>query len=296
MSKKFEEEVTNHPLIKEIISHLNLNENQIKSGINIFRNIVEEQEQIDSLDFITKVKIYDENNVIAVSAPNGKFKEQLLRKKYHILSEISWINPNLKFDKNIKTNIKSIDDNLFFWSLDEDKENNRIEIAEWFKYFFKTNILEKKSVKGCFIHGPFGVGKTTFLIAFCNYLIEHKKTVAFLRLGEFNEYLKTNLAFPENFSYIMKKIKNVDYLLIDDIGSEKASEWSLFSILYQIVEYRLIKNKFCAFSSNFDYKELERIYCNIPNIDQNKVHRLIDRIESLTKLVEMDGKNIKKII
>ena len=62
MNHKTNEQLLNHPLIRAIIKKLNLNANQIASGLNIFRTILDEQQQ-KNLPYTTKVQVYDENNV-----------------------------------------------------------------------------------------------------------------------------------------------------------------------------------------------------------------------------------------
>lgn len=299
MPKEYENKIIKHPLIKKIIKYLNLNENQIKSGMNIFSTIIEEQNKLDELDFITKVQVYDENNIIGISAPNGKFKQKILRKKYHLFDQLSWLNPNLKFDKKRRTSINNLDDNLFFWDLEEAEENDRAPVAQWFKDFFTHEIYkdsDTKKVKGFYLCGNFGIGKTTFLNAFANYLIDNRKTIIYTKLSDLNNFFKSKFDNKEELNILIDKIKNVDYLLIDDIGSEKLSEWFLFNILYHILDYRLIRNKMCCFTSNLDYLGLEKQYCKKKDIDVLKIKRLINRIESLTIKISLYGENIKKII
>lgn len=69
--------------IKKIIQKLNLNYSQIESGYDIFLKIIEEQDNYETLEYITEVEIYDENTIIAISVPNSKLKQELKRKQFH---------------------------------------------------------------------------------------------------------------------------------------------------------------------------------------------------------------------
>ena len=77
--------------ITKIIKKLNLKYAQIESGYDIFLKIIEEQKNPENLEYITKVEIYDENTIIAISVPNSKLKEELKRKLYQEEKKISSI-------------------------------------------------------------------------------------------------------------------------------------------------------------------------------------------------------------
>ncbi|MBR3832156.1 MAG: hypothetical protein IKJ72_00785, partial [Mycoplasmataceae bacterium] len=94
-------------------------------------------------------------------------------------------------------------------------------------------------------------------------------------------------------SYIIDKLKNVDVLIIDDIGNEKQSNWFLFSILYPILEFRLNEQKIVCFSSIFSSLNLKKYWLKSKELDSIKVERLIDKINSLTNQIELSGENVR---
>ena len=113
MNHKTNEQLLNHPLIRAIIKKLNLNANQIASGLNIFRTILDEQQQ-KNLPYTTKVQVYDENNVVAILEPGNQLKEELVRKKFHLLSQITRLSPRLRLDRTkTKYALKELDQSLF---------------------------------------------------------------------------------------------------------------------------------------------------------------------------------------
>ncbi|MBR3571351.1 MAG: cell division protein ZapE, partial [Mycoplasmataceae bacterium] len=161
--------------ITKIIKKLNLNYAQIESGYDIFLKIIEEQKNPENLEYITKVEIYDENTIIAISVPNSKLKEELKRKQFHLLDDITKLNESLIFenksDKNKKEKTK-LDKNIFYWEIKNLEKNDRLKALNWLaKNYIKLFIKDNIYTKGIYLYGGFGVGKTYFLMTLANYSI-----------------------------------------------------------------------------------------------------------------------------
>ncbi|MBR3571550.1 MAG: ATP-binding protein, partial [Mycoplasmataceae bacterium] len=143
-------------------------------------------------------------------------------------------------------------------------------------------------------YGGFGVGKTYFLMTLANYSINKEKSVIFVNSSELYDYMKKNVEKNNDLnSYIIDKLKNVDVLIIDDIGNEKQSNWFLFSILYPIFTYRYNEEKIVCFSSIFSLLNLKKYWLKSKELDSIKVERLIDKINSLTNQIELSGENVR---
>ena len=284
--------------ITKIIKNLNLNYAQIESGYDIFLKIIEEQKNPENLEYITKVEIYDENTIIAISVPNSKLKEELKRKQFHLLDDITKLNESLIFenksDKNKKEKTK-LDKNIFYWEIKNLEKNDRLKALNWLaKNYIKLFIKDNIYTKGVYLYGGFGVGKTYFLMTLANYSINKEKSVIFVNSSELYDYMKKNVE-KNNYlnSYIIDKLKNVDVLIIDDIGNEKQSNWFLFSILYPIFTYRYNEEKIVCFSSIFSLLNLKKYWLKSKELDSIKVERLIDKINSLTNQIELSGENVR---
>ncbi len=298
--EKLKHNVISNPIIKKIISDLNLNDRQINSGINIFLKIIEENKHLNELEFITKVEIYDDNSVIEISVPNKEVSNVLKRRKNRLLRDITDINDFTILkplnSANEKINIKN-DVNNFFWIIPNKKESNdRKQLALWYKDFLK-NLSENRYTKGAYIHGPMGTGKTFFLNALANLLSEKDRKVIFANVNDLFDYLTNNIdsrGEGNNFE-ICQIMKSVDILIIDDIGSEKRNSWFLFSILYPILEYREKNKKATCFSSLFNYLELKKYWTKSKDLDPVKIERLIDKITSLTTPIHLKGDNLRKL-
>ncbi|MBR4025389.1 MAG: ATP-binding protein [Mycoplasmataceae bacterium] len=284
--------------ITKIIKKLNLNYAQIESGYDIFLKIIEEQKNPENLEYITKVEIYDENTIIAISVPNSKLKEELKRKQFHLLDDITKLNESLIFenksDKNKKEKTK-LDKNIFYWEIKNLEKNDRLKALNWLaKNYIKLFIKDNIYTKGIYLYGGFGVGKTYFLMTLANYSITKEKSVIFVNSSDLYDYMKKNVEKNNELnSYIIDKLKNVDVLIIDDIGNEKQSNWFLFSILYPILEFRLNEQKIVCFSSIFSLLNLKKYWLKSKELDSIKVERLIDKINSLTNQIELSGENVR---
>ena len=284
--------------ITKIIKKLNLNYAQIESGYDIFLKIIEEQKNPENLEYITKVEIYDENTIIAISVPNSKLKEELKRKQFHLLDDITKLNESLIFenksDKNKKEKTK-LDKNIFYWEIKNLEKNDRLKALNWLaKNYIKLFIKDNIYTKGIYLYGGFGVGKTYFLMTLANYSINKEKSVIFINSSELYDYMKKNVEKNNDLnSYIIDKLKNVDVLIIDDIGNEKQSNWFLFSILYPIFTYRYNEEKIVCFSSIFSLLNLKKYWLKSKELDSIKVERLIDKINSLTNQIELSGENVR---
>ena len=151
---------------------------------------------------------------------------------------------------------------------------------------FFENYDESKNMKGLYLHGNFGSGKTFLLSALLNELNYVKNTT--IEIIYFPEALVSLKEDFDSLFYKMNRYKNVDILLIDDIGAEKVTEWGRDEILGTILQYRMDKHKTTFFTSNYTIKELEtNLSLANNNVDLVKARRIIERIKQLTIDVEL---------
>ena len=87
-------------------------------------------------------------------------------------------------------------------------------------------------------------------------------------------------------------LKNVDILLIDDIGAENVTSWGRDEILGTILQYRMNNKLSTFFTSNLTLEELENhLSITKNNEDKIKARRIIERIKQLTEDKELVSKN-----
>ena len=162
-------------------------------------------------------------------------------------------------------------------------------------YEFMIRILKDKKVKGIYLHGSFGTGKTYIVSALLNELAKRGHKVAIVYYPEFLRALKESFNTTDEFKNKFNYIKKVELLLLDDIGAETVTEWSRDEILGPILQYRMENNLSTFITSNLNLEELE-VHLSIVknNTDKVKARRIIERIKQLTEPMEMISKNLRK--
>ncbi len=172
-------------------------------------------------------------------------------------------------------------------------DKNRIDVIRYVNKFYK-NYQNDKNIKGLYLHGSFGSGKTYILAALLNELAKNGAKCIIMYYPEMILYLKNNL-FADEFQTIMDNLKTCDVLLFDDIGAEVVTEWNRDEILGTILQYRMDASLPTFFTSNLNMEELEGNLANTRRgVDIVKAKRIIERIKQLTVDLEMISENRRK--
>lgn len=160
---------------------------------------------------------------------------------------------------------------------------DRFEIIKWLKKFIDGYEKDKKG-KGLYLTGNFGSGKTYLISACLNELAKKNHKIAIIYYPEFLRSLKESFSEPEEYNSKFKFIKNVELLLIDDIGAETMTEWSRDEVLGTILQYRMQEGLITFFTSNLTIKELEEHFSiSSRGVEKVKAKRIIERIKYLTE-------------
>ena len=185
---------------------------------------------------------------------------------------------------------KSLDEisNANFGSIIND-DNNRAPVIKWLLKYF-DNYEKVNTLKGLYLHGSFGSGKTYLIAALLNELANKKEATT--EVVYFPELLRN---MKEDFSTVEEKLnylQNVDILLIDDIGAENVTAWGRDEILGTILQYRMNHRLTTFFTSNLSIEELERhLSITKDSEDKVKARRIIERIKQLTDNLELVSVN-----
>lgn len=179
-------------------------------------------------------------------------------------------------------------------SLDNiDLDTGKLEAVNRLATFAKS-YTPSKFVKGVYLTGSFGVGKTYLLAAMANALAKRHILVALVYLPDMIRELKSAIG-NHNLENLISKIKNVQVLILDDIGSEMNTQWVRDEILGPILQYRMLEELPTFFSSNKTIKELTTDYAttndNVKSV--SKAERIGDRIKALANEIPMKGKNYR---
>lgn len=226
--------------------------------------------------FYLKPKV--ENDKLSFSYKSCKYKEKEIKSNKE--NENVYIFDIPKEIKNAKMKEIFIDD------------KNRKEVITWLTKFIKSYDSDKK-MKGLYLNGSFGCGKTYLVAACFNELSKKGIKSAIIYWPEFLRNLKASFddGFKDKFNYI----KKVPLLLIDDIGAENVTEWGRDEILGTILQYRMEEGLTTFFTSNLNYDELETaLSISKGKVNSLKATRIMERIKNLTININLIGENKRK--
>ncbi len=155
---------------------------------------------------------------------------------------------------------------------------------------FISNFQPGKSQRGMIIEGPIGSGKSFLLGCIANALI--KKNIAFKYLVYTDLLQQIRGSYSDESALdereIMRSVQEIPILLIDDLGTEKPSEFAA-SILYQIIDYRYREQKPIFVTTNFHLQEMQTRF---PGMGE----RISQRLLEMNRYVELYGNVRRKIV
>ena len=117
--------------------------------------------------------------------------------------------------------------------------------------------LEENPGRGLYIHGPTGSGKSYLMGCIANYLCS-RMSVRYLVYADFLDSLRATFNSRDSEyseQQLVDEVKNVGLLLLDDLGVERPTEFSLKN-LAQIIDYRYRNCLPLVVTSNFTLEEL----------------------------------------
>lgn len=153
--------------------------------------------------------------------------------------------------------------------------------------------INSKTNQGIYLYGGSGIGKSYMMVALCNEFIHiRNKKVAFVSCRIMMEKLRDKVINDkESYLSLMDKLKNTDILVLDDLGSEKITDWSKDEVLFDILDSRSKSNLFTFVTSEFSLSELEELYGG--KIIRNR--RLFNLLRMQLEEVELQGLNFNRI-
>lgn len=165
----------------------------------------------------------------------------------------------------------------------------RLPIIKYFKEFINGYGVDDK-IKGIYLHGSFGSGKTYLIASLFNEMAKKGVKSILIYYPEFLRKLKSS--FQTNYNEQFENIKRIPILLLDDIGAENCSNWSRDEVLGPILQYRMENHLPTFFTSNLTLDELEKaLSITSSGVDKLKARRIIERIKQLTVVQELVSKD-----
>ncbi len=211
-------------------------------------------------------------------------KKELQKKK----SSTADNNENVKTIKNKKDMIKSVYRDLMsnfyipkrfknksFNNFDSRRLENKNNPYEKVKEYVKTFPERDKNGDWLILSGGYGLGKTHLAIAAAKeimkyyakkYIEENPNSLRYTRTSKKIIFVNSSELVQEirdsydsdmiNEQKVMNSYKMIPLLIIDDLGTEKASEWQHEKI-YMIMNYRYNEELCTIVTTNLDHQGLE---------------------------------------
>ncbi|AOG60741.1 primosomal protein DnaI [Spiroplasma helicoides] len=285
-------------------------------SLQFFIKEMKVSDEIIKRDYLTLEKFVNQAVVCNKNEGMDKCKQQLKgiqqklafqNNQFYIKSQRCnhWLfeNKNHQILENIKYADYDLNENLntlheYVVSNNESISGSQMSVL----YKLKDIVESEKYMKGLYLFGNCGVGKTYLLKMVANSFAKKNKQVVFVTVNRLIKIVKDtfNSSERDDYNKFLDLCYKVDVLVLDDIGGEitTGSSWSRDELLFGLLNSRLENKKTTFFTSNFNLVELEKLYLSKKNLtkeetafEAKKVHRFIERIKGLTQQMELKGVN-----
>lgn len=165
------------------------------------------------------------------------------------------------------------------------------------KYCSVADIVLSRGI-GVYLYGDKGRGKTHLTACMVNELTNRLHSVLFTNFSEISQAIRSTfgkqieLGAGKSEQELLRKISNVEFLFIDDFGTEKVTRGNedlwLQGKIYDIVNDRYVNNKPIIFTSNYSLRELVE--------DRGVADKTVDRIMEMTEIIKLEGVSYRKLI
>ena len=149
------------------------------------------------------------------------------------------------------------------------------------------------NLKGLYLYGDFGVGKS-FMVAALAHDLSEKRGVSSTLLHYPSFVIDAKNAISDgSVKTLVDEIKLSEVLILDDIGAEQSTAWVRDEILQVILQYRMQENLPTFFTSNFNFEDLEKHFAKGKNGNDEtwEARRVMERIRYLAEETRLEGVN-----
>lgn len=146
----------------------------------------------------------------------------------------------------------------------EDAHCKCLEYADGFPY---------QNGKGLLIVGSCGAGKTHLAVSILNRVIEKRTMGLFVTVPELLAEIRKNFNVDSK-SDLIEKVKQIPFLILDDLGTERTTEWVLEQ-LFVIINSRYENMLPTIITTNCNMSELEE------KIGQRIISRIIEMCDGI---------------
>ncbi len=277
----------NIPYVKEFIDKNNLDDEYLKNHLSCFIDCIESLNICKNCKGLKSCKQAKKGEMLTLNFDGFPYNDVTYCKYF-----LDYIKEEKKASNFIYSDIPSEYADLSLSNIEIIDENiKKLLIA-------MIGVAENKRDKGLYIYGDLGVGKTYMCIALANTLAAKDKKVAFLKsnffINRMRQLIGTDTSLYED---IIMKVKEAQYLIIDDIGSETVSAYSRDDLLFNILDYRMEHKLITIFTSNLSKSSLLKHYTyDKDNSSSMRAKRLLERIDILSDDFVLNGENKRRTL
>lgn len=218
-AKEYYDQVLNDPYIRIFIKEHGLTQKQIHQSRSIFAQWYSSKHMINGIfKGYIPILTYESHRVILSYKASKELQKQ-------------------RKDKMRRDNVVLFNESITLKDAsnkDLYKDDARDEIIKYIHDVYKRYKADphclwggNHGMKGCYLHGDFGVGKTYIMAVLANNLASLGAKVVFLHMPTFittlSDYINSK---HKNVNDLVRKASNADVLIVDDIGAENISEWA----------------------------------------------------------------------
>lgn len=150
-----------------------------------------------------------------------------------------------------------------------------------------------EKTKGVYVYGPFGSGKTFIMNYLAMQMALSGYQVFFAYYPDLVRKIKSMIT-NNDFESIVEEMKEVDILILDDLGGESNTSFIRDEILGPVLQSRMENKKPVFITSNLSDKDLlEHLANTKTNIEIIKASRIIERIRALADIVYLNDQNYR---
>lgn len=285
---KIKQQVINDPDVKAfLIEHKSELTNEIiDNDLNVLQEYKDQQKNYDGHDY------EDCPNFVKGHVPELYIENNRIKIRYNLCPcKIKY--DEERFNSQLITSHHMQRDTLDAKVKDiHTNGRNQLEIAMAVNDICKK-LVNKEQVKGLYIHGPFGTGKSFILGAIANQLKSKRVASTIVYLPEYIRTLKSGFR-DGSYETKLQRIREANILMLDDIGAEEVTPWVRDEVIGPLLHYRMVHELPTFLSSNLNLDELEHhLAITREGAEETKAARIIERIKSLTNTYYLDGENLR---
>lgn len=150
-----------------------------------------------------------------------------------------------------------------------------------------------KNGTGIYLFGNKGTGKSRLTACMANKLMDNYFTVLYTNFSEISKYIRNSFGNKNESEYdFLERLTNIDFLFIDDFGTELVSKndqdlW-LQEKVFEVINKRYNNNKPIIFTSNYSLTQLIN--------ERGVADKTVDRIMEMCEIMKLVGQSYRRVV